>query len=255
MTYNCAQQIGKTLQSIERQDYPEIELVVADGGSSDGTLEIIAGFAAKSKYEYRVVSEKDKGLYNALNKDVARATGDYLLVMNDQLLKRNAVRKLVEAIENEGTDGAHSDLIYATDDEVVRYWHMGKGKILSGWMPGHPTLMLKREVYETYGNYKEDYASAADYEFMVRILKNGEVQLSYVPGILVRMYYGGTSTTSMKSYIRSLREGHRALIENGFGFFPACIADILRTVRVCLQFARKTKVNDKWKKRNSGIEI
>lgn len=248
MTFNCRDCILSTLQSIEMQDYPEIEVVISDGGSSDGTVEIIQKFAEKSRYRFDVVSEKDGGLYDALNKDVQRATGDYLMVMNDQLLFKDAVRRLVEAIERECADGSHADLIYATDTDVIRLWHMGKGSIYTGWMPGHPTLLLKREVYEQYGSYNISYKSAADYEFMIRILKDKTVKLAYVPGILVRMYYGGTSTVSIKSYLRSLSEGHKALTENGI--HGAFLIDILRTGRVLIQFRTTGRVQKKWQQRH-----
>lgn len=245
MTYNCSENLKTTLKSIEMQDYTEIEVVVSDGKSSDGTLEILKEFSEKSKYHYDIVSEKDNGLYNALNKDINRANGDYLMVMNDQLLYRDAISKLVESIEKENSDGAHADLIYATDEKVVRLWRMGNGSIYSGWMPGHPTLMVKKEVYQKYGLYSEEYSSAADYEFMVRFLKDKTIKLSYVPRVLVRMYYGGTSTVSFGSYIKSLKEGHEALVENNVK--GALLIDFLRTFRVCLQFINVSSIDKKWK--------
>ena len=113
---------------------------------------------------------------------------------------------------------------------------MGKGNIHQGWMPGHPTLYLKKEVYERYGLYKEDYRCAADYEFMVRILKDGNTKLAYIPQELIAMYYGGTSNSSLKAYIISFMEGMRALkenqIKNAFGITA------LRTIKVLKQFKR-----------------
>ena len=135
--------------------------------------------------------------------------------------------------------GAHADLVYATDEKVVRYWKMGTQKSLHlGWMPGHPTLFLKREIYEKYGLYNPEYRIAADYEFMVRFLKDKENRLAYLPETIIRMYYGGASTSGTGSYLLSLKEGHKALKDNGVK--GAALIDVLRTCRVLWQFV-KTK--------------
>ena len=244
MTFNSKIDVENTLTSIEKQDYPNIEIVIADGGSKDGTLDVIAQHQKTSKYAIVCVSEKDHGLYDALNKDVKRATGDYLLVGNDQYIDNSAITKLVDALEKNDADGAHCDLIYASDTEVKRYWHMGNGRIQNGWLPGHPTLLLKKEVYEKYGLYKTDYRIAADYEFMCRILKDGSVKLAYVPEILIRMYYGGTSTGSSASYWASIKEGVRALQSNGY--HNAWGITFLRTCRVFKQFRSLNQVNGLW---------
>lgn len=244
MTYNNLHNLQKTLACVEKQDYPNIEIVIADGGSLDGTVEFIQQFEEKTRCEVVWLSEPDKGLYDALNKDVRMATGDYLLVCNDQYIDDAAISKLVAAAEQGNYDGAHCDLIYASEDEVKRYWHMGQGVIRWGWMPGHPTLLLKREVYEKYGNYDDRFKIAADYEFMVRILKDGKVKLAYVPEILVRMYYGGTSTSGVSSYIDSIREGHTALTLNGVK--GAVVIDFIRMMRVFLQFINKKKASAIW---------
>ena len=122
-------------------------------------------------------------------------------------------------------------------EKIVRHWHQGQGKIRYGWMPGHPTLYLRREVYETYGYYKTDYRISADYEFMIRILKDEKVKLSYLPEVLIYMSHGGTSTNSLGAYLEGMKEGHRALRENGVRF--AWFTDLCRTLRVLVQFVKK----------------
>ena len=122
-------------------------------------------------------------------------------------------------------------------EKVVRHWHQGQGKIRFGWMPGHPTLYLRREVYETFGYYKTDYRISADYEFMIRILKDEKVRLSYLPEVLIYMSHGGTSTNSLGAYLEGMKEGHRALRENGVHF--AWFTDLCRTLRVLVQFVKK----------------
>ena len=119
----------------------------------------------------------------------------------------------------------------------MRYWKQGQGSIKKGWMPGHPTLYLKKQVYDTYGLYKTDYRISADYEYMIRILKDEKVKLSYIPRVLIYMCHGGTSTNSLGSYLDGLKEGHRALKENNVKH--AFFIDMVRTLRVLLQFVRK----------------
>lgn len=248
-TYNSEAVIAKTLDSIEAQDYPKIQICIADSCSTDRTMEIIEEFKARSKYEVVCESKKDTGIYDGLNNSLAMTTGDYIQVMNDELTIPTAITSLVAAIEeaerqseagsgNKKSEvlGAHSDLVYAEDGKVIRYWKMGQGRIRSGWMPAHPTLMLKREVYEKYGKYDTSYVCSADYEFMVRILKGGG-KLGYVPEVLVSMYYGGTSNSTLGSYWVSIKEAIKALFTNRV--FPVLWITGLRTIRVALQFVKR----------------
>ncbi len=243
-TYNRVDELKKTMQSIQMQDYSNIEVVIKDGGSDLDTLDTIKGYSADFKYPVIYKSEKDTGIYDALNKGIEMSTGDIIAICNDVLTVPNAISLIVETIEKENTDGAHSDLVYATDEEVVRYWHMGRGTIRKGWMPGHPTLYLKRSIYDKYGLYDTEYKVSADFEFMIRILKDDNVQLSYIPRILVRMFYGGTSTNSKEAYWLSIKESHRALKQNNINF--AWFLIFKRTIKVIKQFknAKNIKLED-----------
>lgn len=235
-TYNSARNLPITLESIQSQTYNRIEVVIVDGGSSDATISLIERFAESSALEVKWVSEPDKGLYDAMNKAYHMCTGDIIAVCNDRLCEKDAVSLLVDAIEKSGKDciGAHSDLVYVDGDKVVRTWHMGQGSIRQGWMPGHPTLFLKREVYEKYGEYDITYRCAADYEFMVRFLKDEENKLAYVPKVLISMFYGGTSNAGLRNYLVSFKEGYMALRTNGVKH-PLVIT-LKRTWRVLRQF-------------------
>lgn len=235
-SYNCVENITRTLKSIENQDYPDIEVIIKDGESTDGTLDVVKKYAQESKYEVHWISNKDTGIYDALNQGYAMSTGDIIGVCNDLFATTNAVSKFVKAIENGGTDcmGVHADLVYATDEKIVRYWKMGQGNIKQGWMPGHPTLYLKREVYEKYGLYNTEYKCSADYEFMIRVLKDDKVKLAYIPEILIKMFYGGTSTSSAGSYWVSIKESHKALRDNGVRF--AWWVLFLRILKTLKQF-------------------
>lgn len=241
-SYNCRENIKLTLKSVDTQDYQNIEIIIVDGESGDGTVEVIEEYSKHGKYPCNWISEKDKGLYDALNKGYYMATGDIIAVCNDLFVVSNAVSLMVNAIINNRADGAHADLIYATDSEVKRYWHMGEGRLQEGWMPGHPTLYLKREVYEKYGLYDVNYKCSADYEFMVRILKDRTIKLAYVPKTIIRMFYGGTSTAGIGSYWISVKEAYKALVSNGIKR-PSWIV-FRRTLRVLKQFAKAGKYNE-----------
>lgn len=238
--YNAEETVPITLRSIEEQDYPDLEVAIVDGGSTDGTVELIGQFAARTKgrpgFSVRWVSEPDRGLYDAMNKAFLMSSGDVIAVCNDKLCKPNAVSLIVSAIERGGERcvGAHADLVYVEGERVVREWRMGRGRLLEGWMPGHPTLFLRRGIYETYGLYDISYRCAADYEFMVRFLKDEGNELAYVPEVLVAMFYGGTSNAGLKNYLVSFREGYLALRKNGVPH-PLLIT-LRRTLRVLLQF-------------------
>lgn len=244
-TYNCREDLKKTLKSIEIQDYPDIEVCIADGCSTDGTIEVIQEFQKTTKRKVCFQSEKDAGIYDGINKAIRMSTGDYLEIMNDEYTMPDAVSKLVSAIEkSEEYVGAHADLIYCGNGQVKRYWRMNKGSVATGWMPGHPTLMLKREIYEKYGLYNVNYRCSADYELMLRFLKDKH-KLAYVPEVLVSMFYGGTSTQSTGSYWISIKEAAKALKENGYKFSWVIIG--LRTCRVLKQFTDVNKNREKYR--------
>lgn len=240
-TFNSKDNLEKTLNSIDMQDYPNIEIVVKDGGSKDGTLDIIREYQKKCRWELKWETKPDKGIYDAMNQGYEMCTGDVIAFFNDTFVNDSVIRKMVAGIEkiNPKTGkeyvGIHADLVYVDGEKVIRKWKMGEGTIRQGWMPGHPTLFLKRDIYEKYGLYKTDYKISADYEFMIRFLKDAENQLNYLPETIISMFYGGTSSGGLRNYLLSLAEGHRALKVNGIK--GAWLIDLQRTIRVLLQFA------------------
>lgn len=249
-TYNVKEHLAITLESIKKQDYAPIEVVIVDGQSTDGTVDVIREFARQysgrpasghgavhkpQTLTVRWVSEPDHGLYDAMNKAWSLCSGNLVAVCNDRLYTTDAITKLVQAMQSDsGYIGAHSDLIYVDKERIVRSWRMGNGKLADGWMPGHPTLLLKREIYEQYGIYDTSYQCAADYEFMVRFLKDGKNRLAYVPEVLIAMFYGGTSNAGLRNYLTSFKEGCLALKKNGVRH-PLLIT-LKRTLRVLRQF-------------------
>ncbi len=240
-TFNCKDNLKITLESIESQDYPNLEVVIKDGGSSDGTIGIIKEYEKSSRFTVKWTSMSDEGCYDAMNQGLSLSTGAVIFFFNGRFTGNDVVSKCIRKMEQEGTDGVHSDLVYVEDGVVKRYWKMGKGRIRSGWMPGCLTLFLRREIYEQYGNYDSTYKCSADFEFMVRILKDGKVKLSYIPEILVEMYYGGTGTQSTGVYGVLIKESYRALADNRVRF--AWWAAFLRTIRLVSQFFLKPKVD------------
>lgn len=235
-TYNSVANLPITLNSIQEQTYENIEIIIVDGMSTDGTTVLIEQFAKVSRFAVKWISEYDRGLYDAMNKAYHMSTGDIIAVCNDKLCRKDAVALLVDAMIQAGSGcvGAHSDLVYVDGDKIIRSWHMGQGDIRQGWMPGHPTLFLKRDIYEKYGQYDISYHCAADYEFMVRFLKDAENKLAYVPEVLVSMFYGGTSNAGLKNYLISFWEGYRALKKNRVPH--PLIITVKRTLRVLRQF-------------------
>ncbi len=239
-TYNCLEQFVQTMESIKSQDYDNIEILIKDGLSTDGTVDKIREYADAFKYPVIWDTSHDNGIYDAINHGIQISTGEIIAVFNDRFTRNDAVTMFVRAIKEKKCDGVHADLVYVENDQVKRYWHMGNGKIASGWMPGHPTLFLKREVYDKYGQYDISYSCSADYEFMVRMLKDGKTKLAYIPEVMVKMFYGGTSTSSLQAYWISVSESHKALKTNGYHFCWFIVG--MRTLRVMGQFIAKKKI-------------
>ena len=233
-TYNDIENLKRILAEVKKQTYPNIEHIIVDGGSTDGTVDLLKELEEKEPGHISWMSEKDNGIYDAINKGIRMATGDIVGCCFDRYADEGVLMRMVEIMEKEGTDGVHGDLCYMDGDRIIRKWHQGQGVIRSGWMPGHPTLYLKKEVYDRFGLYRTDYRISGDYEFMVRILYRKEVTLSYLPEILIYMSHGGTSTNSLGAYVESMMEGHRALVENHVPF--AWVTDLCRVVRVLSQF-------------------
>ena len=259
-TYNVREHLPITLAGIESQDYADIEAVIVDGASTDGTTDVIRAFAGRhagtegGNISVRWISEPDQGLYDAMNKAYAMCTGDIVAVCNDRLCRADAVTRLVRAIEQggEGCVGAHADLVYVDGERIVRTWRMGEGKLAQGWMPGHPALFLKRAVYERYGLYDTGYTCAADYEFMVRFLKDENNRLVYVPEVLIAMFYGGTSNAGLRNYLVSFQEGYRALQKNGVRH--PLIITVKRTFRVLGQFRSRAGIKDAVTRETKGTD-
>jgi len=214
--------IAEALDSVLIQTHPDVELIVIDGASTDGTLAVLTGYAGRLAV---LVSEPDHGIYDALNKGIARATGDVIGILHadDLLADRNVLASIAAAFSLPGVDGVYGDLLYVRKlqpSQVVRYWRSSLftlSLLQRGWMPPHPTLYLRRGVYQQFGDFDTKLHIAADYDFMLRILKGGTLQLTYIPQVLVKMRAGGASNRSVANLWRKSREDLQVLRRHGIG--------------------------------------
>lgn len=218
-TYNSATTITDTLNSVHSQTHPAIEHLIIDGASSDNTLEIIRNRPG----QYRIHSEKDNGIYDAMNKGIAMANGDIIGILNsdDMYTHPLIIQKVVELFEQENCDAVYGDLIYvdAADTSVVkRQWVAGpyspKG-FLYGWMPPHPTFFVKKSVYEQYGGFNLNLFTAADYELMLRFLYRYGIKVAYLQEVMVKMRTGGASNQSIRNRILANKGDRMAWKING----------------------------------------
>ena len=212
--YNSSATIEDTLKSVAMQDYGDIEHIIIDGSSTDHTLKIVNKFPHVS----RIVSEHDKGIYDAMNKGIAIASGDVVGILNsDDVYTNNlAIERVMNAFKDNGIDAVYADLQYVKYNDlekVTRTWHSGKyskRKFYFGWMPPHPTFFVRRRVYEKIGNFNLLLRSAADYEFMLRVLLKSDYKARYIPEVLVKMRTGGMSNASIGHRLRANREDRDA---------------------------------------------
>lgn len=235
--YNSVETIKDTIESVINQNYPNIEYIVIDGKSDDGTNEII------QKYKDEIscyLSEKDRGIYDAMNKGIQCATGDLIGILNsDDIYSNNGViTKIVDHIGN--NDGIYADLVYVDQhdlNKVKRVWksgHYSDGAFKWGWMPPHPTFFIKRECYKIYGDYNLIMKSAADYEFMLRVIHKHKISIAYFSEVIIKMRMGGISNISLKNRIKANRDDKKAWNINQLT--PNLFTFLLKPIRKLSQF-------------------
>ncbi len=241
ITYNSAKTVQRALESVQSQTYKDIEHVIVDGASTDGTKELIEAYA-KQHGNVRWISEKDKGIYNAINKGIALATGDVIgfLHSDDMLYSADSIEQIAAAFADPKIDVVYGDLQYCSGEKVIRRWRsnpFSPSSLKFGWMPPHPTVYVRREVYEQVGEYDEWFHISADYDMMLRIFKSG-YQSQYIPEVLVRMETGGASNKNTRARLSKTQEDYIALKKNhvGAGYLTVAFKQ-LRKVR---QFLRKS---------------
>lgn len=220
--YNRADCIAHALQSVQSQNHKDLEHVIVDGASTDGTLDIL-----RSTLDARasLVSEPDHGIYDALNKGFARASGDVVGLMHsdDFFADESVLAQVAAAFSDPLVDAVYGDLEYVakTDtNRVIRRWRSGEysaARLAWGWMPPHPTLFLRRRVIEEWGGFDTQFRIAADYDAILRYFGQGKIRPAYIPRVLVKMRVGGESNRSLGRIWLKSREDYRALQKNGVG--------------------------------------
>jgi glycosyltransferase involved in cell wall biosynthesis len=224
---NARGTIADCLASVAAQSVGP-EHVIVDGASTDGTLELLHGWTG---HRLEIVSEPDDGIYDAMNQGIGRVTGEVVGILNgdDRYASDRVIEQVQEAMSDPEVEACYGDLVYVKEEgrrkkeevgreRVTRYWRAGQGAARSfywGWMPPHPTFFVRRSVYQRYGGFRLDMGSAADYEFMLRVLVKHRVKAVYIPSVLVRMRVGGVSNATVGNRVRANRMDREAWRVNG----------------------------------------
>ena len=216
--------IKKSIKSFQTQIYKNKEHIIMDGGSIDGTLEVIRKFKKKNLILF---TSSDKGIYEALNKGINLSSGEIIGILHsDDFYKDNKVLKTIaETFKKTDADLVYGDLVYVNKKspfEVLRYWKAGEyleKNLFNGWMPPHPTVFIKRSVFNRIGKYKTKYHISSDYDFLVRVLRKKNIKTVYIPKILVNMRIGGVSNNSIKNLFKKSIEDFKIIKTNKIGGF------------------------------------
>lgn len=220
VSYNSAKTIPDTIASVAAQDYESVEHIVVDGGSNDGTAQIIAGSTSISSF----VSEPDEGIYDAMNKGLSMARGDIIGILNaDDFYASNTVlTDIAKVFSAQKIDACYGDLVYVDADNtssVVRYWtsrQFKSGLFKRGWMPAHPTFFCRRTTYQKFGGFDQSYKIAADVELLFRFLEKHRIKTVYLPRTLIKMRLGGTTNQSWRN-IKTQNDEVLAALDDYYG--------------------------------------
>lgn len=219
-TFNSAASISECVSSVNDQTYPLIEHIIIDGESKDNTLEIIKSFSNRVSI---ILSEPDKGIYDAMNKGIMLATGDIIGILNsdDFLASANIINQIVKIFETTDCDAVYGNLDFVAPgntEKVIRHWKSSPyvpGSFQSGWHPPHPTFFVKKEIYAQHGLFDTSLEVSADFELMLRFIDKYKIKTRYLDKTFVKMRYGGVSTTSVKGIMQGNRNVLKAFKKNG----------------------------------------
>lgn len=238
-TYNSAKTIVDTILSVNSQDYESIEHIIIDGKSKDNTIELIKNTPNRV---VKIISESDKGIYDAMNKGIALATGDIIGILNsdDFYTSSDVISNIVSIFLQGKYDGIYGDLEYVDEkdtNKVIRYWKSKpyiEGLFKKGWHPAHPTFFVRKEVYDKFGNFNLKYKIGADYEIMLRFIEKNKIRVGYIPNVLVRMRIGGASNQNVRNIIKANTECYKAWKDNGLSISPFIF--LMKPLSKILQF-------------------
>lgn len=222
-TWNCVGTVADAVSSLSSQTYPTIEHVWIDGASTDGTKEVLARFHKEERGV--LISEPDNGIYDALNKGINYATGDVVgfLHADDLYADEEVLSRVASAFTDPDVDAVYGDLVYVRKENpssVVRYWEtnmFAPSRLARGWMPPHPTLYLRRRIFDVLGSFDTTFRIAADYDHILRVFSQPNLKSVYLPHILVKMRVGGASNRSLSNILCKSSEDLRAIRRNKVG--------------------------------------
>ena len=218
--WNSEKYLKTAIKSVLNQTHEDIEYIIIDGSSTDGTLDIIKHYEPLFKGRMRWVSEKDNGIYDAMNKGINMASGDVVGLLNsdDFYISNTSLDMISNIFIKENVDSVYADLYYVKEletDKIVRSWKTGKKRPFSqGWHPAHPSFFVKKEIYNKYGNFNLTYKIAADFEIMLRFLEKYSISTYYIEEYIVKMRLGGESNKSIKNIKKGKNEIMHAFKEN-----------------------------------------
>jgi glycosyltransferase involved in cell wall biosynthesis len=237
--YNSGSTLRQTIESVLNQTYANIEYIIIDGGSTDGTVDIIEEYAGKGIF---FISEPDSGIYDAMNKGIKKASGDVIGILNsdDVYFNNNVINKVANEFKERKVDAVYGNLLMSKYDNInkyVRKWISGaKKSFIWGWHPPHPALFIKKSCYDTFGLYKPNYDVSADFELMLRFFEVNKISSFYLDEVLVIMRLGGESTGSFKNILLGNINIKRAFKENKMPYF--WIYPFIRVFKKIFQFIR-----------------
>ncbi len=236
---NNRKYIEDCILSVLNQTYKNLEYIIIDGSSIDGTVEVIR------KYESQVstlISEPDLGIYDAMNKGILKSKGEIIGILNsdDMYNNNDVIEKVVDCFRKSSVDTCYGDLAYVDRRDVnktIRYWKSNcyrKKNFHRGWMPPHPTFFVKHDIYQKCGLFNLDFPLAADYELMLRLLYKNSISTAYIPTVLVKMRTGGSCRPSLNNTIHNIAENYRAWKVNGLK--PNPLTFVLKPLSKTLQY-------------------
>ena len=222
-TKNCISTINDALHSLDIQIYSTLEFIWVDGLSDDGTYQFL--LSKFNKNMGKLISEKDSGIYDALNKGVILSTGDVIgfLHADDVLFNEDVLARIAFEFENNNADVVYGDLLYVENSnltKIVRNWKselFQPNLLIKGWMPPHPTLYLKKELFVQLNGFNADYKIAADYDFILRLFSIPNINIKYIPQVIVKMRTGGASNKSLRNLILKSYEDYCSIKKNSIG--------------------------------------
>jgi len=244
VSYSSASTIRDTFESVLNQTYSDIDYVVIDGNSSDETILIIKEYEQKFNGRMHWISEPDNGLYDAMNKGIKMSSGEIIGILNsdDYYASNNVLTQVVDTISSKNTDSCYGNLLYVKKNKPYRYWRSGPHKSFKyGWMPPHPSLFIKKNIYEKFGYYRLDCGTAADYELMLRFLEKEKVKTQWIDELLVIMRVGGISNRSISSRIEALKNDKKGWIVNNLK--PYFFTTFLKKIRKIPQYFQLIKLS------------